>query len=676
MEKKGNHRRNLLRLLLSLMLIMSFGFFAKPADAEGEDETNTADKTVDINVSREDGQCTFTVSGLDAEGSKVTVEAAEKSTGEVKFTKDYEGTSETLSESIALSDLDYAYAIYSVTVKVDDVAVGEPVDCDFSIHSNKMDLSIAGDSYAAKRTFSLNSTEKNGVLVPGKGNKVSVCVWRGKAEADAEQVGKTQNFAGTSVQWKNVNIASTTQAAYGKWNAKVVLTNSKSDSITLTTATYEVKSAATSLVTKKTAALEKKQAFRVQLKGAKSPYGVNKAAFTVYSSAGKKIVSVVGVKSGSTYKADIKYELVGYRLEKLKIKAVIFDKKGKTSTLSKTASVNLTAKSGKVKVKKNKDVTCDYILTGAYVPGNIKKLQFVVYLQKNGKLVKQKSYVGTGSVVDKKYSVNAQIEKTGSFTVYAYAYTAWGKRIKLSSKDYKIVKKDLGKQGWYYEKVNGTTYKFYYEDNKKVTDLTKILNLKKNGGSKMYIEVNRAACVVTFYLYDTKTKKYDIPIKSATVCVGADVGTVAGAAALNVKSSFTPIGTYSVCSNGAAVRYTLKPMHEPDGRTIYARWCTHIVGNVYFHAIAVSTQSHYALPSYKFNRLGSPASAGCIRMTVADAKWLYDYVPTGTTVKINVGSSSKPGPYGKPATIKANGINYDPTDPEVPDSRKKADYKA
>ena len=77
------------------------------------------------------------------------------------------------------------------------------------------------------------------------------------------------------------------------------------------------------------------------------------------------------------------------------------------------------------------------------------------------------------------------------------------------------------------------------------------------------------------------------------------------------------------------------------------------------------------------NRLGSPASAGCIRMTVADAKWLYDYVPTGTPIKIKQGNSKKPGPLGKPATIKVTGsIHYDPTDQEVPNSRKKADYKA
>ena len=66
-------------------------------------------------------------------------------------------------------------------------------------------------------------------------------------------------------------------------------------------------------------------------------------------------------------------------------------------------------------------------------------------------------------------------------------------------------------------------------------------------------------------------------------------------------------------------------MHEPDGSTVYARWATHIVGNVYFHSIAVGTQSHYALPAVTYNKLGKPASAGCIRMAVAVAKWIYDY---------------------------------------------------
>ena len=64
-------------------------------------------------------------------------------------------------------------------------------------------------------------------------------------------------------------------------------------------------------------------------------------------------------------------------------------------------------------------------------------------------------------------------------------------------------------------------------------------------------------------------------------------------------------------------------------------------------------------------------------MTVADAKWLYDYASVGSTVKIVTGDSSHPGPLGKAKTITiSSSISYDPTDPEVPLSRKKQDYAA
>ena len=229
------------------------------------------------------------------------------------------------------------------------------------------------------------------------------------------------------------------------------------------------------------------------------------------------------------------------------------------------------------------------------------------------------------------------------------------------------------KNGWVYEKYNGKTYKFYYENGKKLTDLTKKVTL-----SRLSIELNRAAGVTTVYAYDSETKSYCIPVKAFTVSVGRNVSSNSTSKGLTLKSSFTPLGTYSVCSNGVAVKYSLKPMHEPDGSTVYARWATHVVGNVYFHAIAVGSRSHTALNYKTYNKLGSPASAGCIRMTVADAKWIYDHAGTGTQVKVVKGSSKTPGPLGKPATIKikSSKVKYDPTDPEIFDSTKAKDYKA
>lgn len=55
----------------------------------------------------------------------------------------------------------------------------------------------------------------------------------------------------------------------------------------------------------------------------------------------------------------------------------------------------------------------------------------------------------------------------------------------------------------------------------------------------------------------------------------------------------------------------------------------------------------------EFNKLGELASLGCIRLTVADSKWIYDNCPTGTpTVIISADSSADPIP--KPEIIKIN----------------------
>ena len=229
------------------------------------------------------------------------------------------------------------------------------------------------------------------------------------------------------------------------------------------------------------------------------------------------------------------------------------------------------------------------------------------------------------------------------------------------------------KNGWVYEKYNGKDYKFYYENGKKLTDLTSKVSL-----NRLFIELNRAAGVTTVYAYDTETRSYCIPVKAFAVSVGRNISNNSTSKGLTLNSSFTPLGTYSVCSNGVAVKYSLKPMHEPDGSTVYARWATHIVGNVYFHAVAVGSRSHKALNYKSYNKLGAPASAGCIRMTVADAKWIYDHAGTGTEVKIVKGSAKTPGPLGKPSTIKikSSKVKYDPTDPAISDSAKAKDYKA
>lgn len=61
---------------------------------------------------------------------------------------------------------------------------------------------------------------------------------------------------------------------------------------------------------------------------------------------------------------------------------------------------------------------------------------------------------------------------------------------------------------------------------------------------------------------------------------------------------------------------------------------------------------------------GTKASAGCIRLTVQDAKWIYDNIARGTSVEFY--SDSNPGPLGKPTSQKISGNEanrgWDPTD--------------
>lgn len=99
---------------------------------------------------------------------------------------------------------------------------------------------------------------------------------------------------------------------------------------------------------------------------------------------------------------------------------------------------------------------------------------------------------------------------------------------------------------------------------------------------------------------------------------------------------------------------------------VYGQYCTHITGDILFHSV-------YYKECYKkntqvtsqFNLLGSAASHGCIRLSVMDAKWIYNNCKVGT--KVTVYRSSTSGPLGKPKPIKVSQSRYaywDPTDPD------------
>ena len=96
----------------------------------------------------------------------------------------------------------------------------------------------------------------------------------------------------------------------------------------------------------------------------------------------------------------------------------------------------------------------------------------------------------------------------------------------------------------------------------------------------------------------------------------------------------------------------------------YGQYCTRIYGSFLFHSVWYYQPKKNTQSYAQFNRLGTTASHGCIRLTVADSKWIYDHCPSGT--KVVIYNSSKAGPLGKPKAQKVSGhMGWDPTDPDV-----------
>lgn len=149
------------------------------------------------------------------------------------------------------------------------------------------------------------------------------------------------------------------------------------------------------------------------------------------------------------------------------------------------------------------------------------------------------------------------------------------------------------------------------------------------------IKINKQQNVVTVY----KTKNGTSVPHKAFVC---SAGTA------------TPTGTFSL---GEKLRW-----HVLDGPS-YGQYCTRITGSILFHSVWYYKQTKDSQSYIQYNRLGTTASHGCVRLTVADAKWIYDNCPSGT--KVVIYNSSNPGPLGKPSAIKVSGYSgWDPTDPD------------
>ena len=199
---------------------------------------------------------------------------------------------------------------------------------------------------------------------------------------------------------------------------------------------------------------------------------------------------------------------------------------------------------------------------------------------------------------------------------------------------------------WYYFEADGSMvtgwkriggYKYYFNGSgAMVQDLDSVIGRQ----SSYYITVNRAKCQVMVYA-KSETGRYDIPVKTFVCSVG-------------LPSTPTPTGTFTT-----PAKYRWHTLMGPS----YGQYCTRIVGGVLFHSVAGSNMTSHNLSAGNYNMLGQPASHGCVRLCVRDAKWIYDNCALGTTVTISDTAATL---FDKPTSIKIPASqNWDPTDPNA-----------
>lgn len=183
-------------------------------------------------------------------------------------------------------------------------------------------------------------------------------------------------------------------------------------------------------------------------------------------------------------------------------------------------------------------------------------------------------------------------------------------------------------------------------------------NLGDSEGVNPYaIIVNEYNCNVTVFTYNSKGI-YSLPVRSM-VCSTA-------------KSPLVPFKDY-YSTDDDEVDLTIYEnigdksewVYLSDGN--YYRYATYIGEDMMFQSSPYTKEDEASLNAEEYNKIGTPATAKNIRLSVADAKWIYDNCKEGTQVRIvNSNDTYRFSRLGVPESIKltenSKSLKYDPTD--------------
>lgn len=177
-----------------------------------------------------------------------------------------------------------------------------------------------------------------------------------------------------------------------------------------------------------------------------------------------------------------------------------------------------------------------------------------------------------------------------------------------------------------------------------------------DNGCTYAIKVNRQENIVTIYKLDA-AGYYTVPVK-AMRCSVSPVGE-------------TPVGTFNI-----AMKWDWLALFD----NCYGQYVSQIEGDTLFHSVPYVDTDKSTLETWEFNKLGTGASLGCVRLCVADTKWIYENCDQGTYV--NIFDSDYYGPLGRPVPVTklsdTENPGWDPTDmvEENPTTGKSVIYGA
>ena len=117
----------------------------------------------------------------------------------------------------------------------------------------------------------------------------------------------------------------------------------------------------------------------------------------------------------------------------------------------------------------------------------------------------------------------------------------------------------------------------------------------------------------------------DVSLAKQRVYVKSNGATIYSMIASTGMDDSTPHGSYTIGVRG-------EHFYNPDERMGADYW-VRITGDYLFHSVPTNENAGQYLEDEAV-KLGRPASHGCVRLSIADAKWLYDQIPYGTPVTI------------------------------------------